>query len=420
MRGGRAVAGGCCLCVLLLTTGGQASGQVNTWQSIGPEGGSVAGIVQDPKNTNVLYAVIDEVPVRVYASTDHGSSWSVRGTADATFQGANVLMIDKNTTSTLYLGGNGVIFKSTDSGQHWATIPNSSGISFWQLMMDPSSPLTFHAIGGKYENSKTYPAYHRSTNAGVSWTTTKIVALEGSPTMLGAAGNMVFATVYLSQSGGYALYRSTNGGVDFVEKTGTISAYMTKALVDPAAPSRAWVGTGAGVYRTTDSGETWTLNDGYVYSISSLYLKTGSPGTLYAGGYFDGVFASTDGGVQWTLRLSGLYGNSGNGMVVEASPSNYVFSARNAGIFRSSDGGQNWQASYNGIVASRVVTVRMAPSQQSYVYAAVDDDAVYKTTRVDNAIVGWDRLGSFLHCGYVNDIAVSPTDPTRAYAVGGT
>jgi hypothetical protein len=231
---------------------------------------------------------------------------------------------------------------------------------------------------------------------------------------------VVFVSTYRSATGTYHLYRSTNGGTDFVERTGTIHEYMTAALVDPSTPSRAWVSSYAGVYRTTDTGENWTLNNGYIYSISEIALQSGNPGRLFASGYFDGIFTSSDAGVNWTLQLSGLWGNAGRGLVVEPYPSNYLFSARNAGIFRSSDGGQNWQPSHSGIAATRVVTVRMAPSQPSVVYSAVDDDAVYRTTGIGNIPVTWQRLGNFMHCGYVNDIAVSPADPGKVYAVGGT
>lgn len=396
------------------------SGQVNSWQALGPEGGSVAAIVQDPANVNTLYAVIDEAPSRVYRSTDHGATWVLRGSVATTYSGNMRLAVDPAAPSRLFLAASNSLYRSTDAGQQWTNLSTPVGVSLWHVRMESGSSLTIHGIGGHWENSTTYPVYHKSTDGGNTWRTTNIISEEGSPVMLDAAGAVVFVSVYRYTPGTYELYRSTDGGASFVEKTGSIGEYMLAALVDPATPSRVWVSSYAGVYRTTDTGETWTLSAGYVFALSEICLKPGSPASLIGTGYFDGIFTSTDAGVNWTLQTSGLYGNGGSGLVVEALPSNTVFNARNAGIFRSSDGGKNWQPSSTGIAASRVVTVRMAPSQPSVVYAAVDDDAVYKTAAIGALPVIWQRLGNFMHCGYVNDIAVSPADAGKAYAVGGT
>ena len=81
-----------------------------------------------------------------------------------------------------------------------------------------------------------------------------------------------------------------------------------------AAAASEW--HGAGVWRSNDLGETWTLSsEGFAHSDPELKLSkitglTAAPGRILAGTEAAGIFESTDGGASWSL-LSTLDGQPG-------------------------------------------------------------------------------------------------------------
>jgi ligand-binding sensor domain-containing protein len=59
-------------------------------------------------------------------------------------------------------------------------------------------------------------------------------------------------------SGGH-VFRSTNGGTSWTDRSGNLPATAVNALVvDPKNSRRLFIGTDRGVWRTTNSGTSWT------------------------------------------------------------------------------------------------------------------------------------------------------------------
>ena len=102
--------------------------------------------------------------------------------------------------------------------------------------------------------------------------------------------------------------------------------------------STEFAGTGAGIYRSTDGGESWTnVNSAF----TDCFLQKGSE--IFAG-FTGGVLKSTDDGIAWTDPNSSLNANILH-MIVKDS----VIYAGGSGIFRSTDDGATWTASENGL-----------------------------------------------------------------------
>lgn len=102
--------------------------------------------------------------------------------------------------------------------------------------------------------------------------------------------------------------------------------------------STEFAGTGAGIYRSTDGGQTWTNVNG---AFANCFIEKGSD--IFAGCYY-GVLKSTDGGITWTDPDSALTSNIEH-MVVKDS----VIYAGGGGMFRSTDDGTTWTAIENGM-----------------------------------------------------------------------
>lgn len=84
--------------------------------------------------------------------------------------------------------------------------------------------------------------------------------------------------------------------------TGTGTRGVSSIIIDPSVPSHIVAGLdGAGIYRTTDSGGSWSAVTLTPLStrIRALVMKPGDGSLLYAGTYGDGVYRSTDSGITW-------------------------------------------------------------------------------------------------------------------------
>jgi hypothetical protein len=107
---------------------------------------------------------------------------------------------------------------------------------------------------------------------------------------------------------GSGVYKSTNGGAGW--SNGTSGAVKSLAI-DPRTPSNVYAGTGdRGVLKSADGGATWTaVNSGLTNHLEALGVHAGvrvvaldpiAPATVYAG-TVAGVFKSTDAGENWSL-----------------------------------------------------------------------------------------------------------------------
>ncbi len=107
---------------------------------------------------------------------------------------------------------------------------------------------------------------------------------------------------------------------------------MRSITVDPATPTTLYAAVG-GVYRSVDSGVTWTSVNGNLPStvtagdgtVSAIVIDSSSPGVnptwgnLYAAADGAGVYASSDGGVTWTL-IPGLPGADDSVLTLALDP----------------------------------------------------------------------------------------------------
>jgi photosystem II stability/assembly factor-like uncharacterized protein len=148
-------------------------------------------------------------------------------------------------------------------------------------------------------------------------------------------------------------------------------------------------GTGGGVFKTENCGETWTpVSDGQIStgSIGSIDVSESNPNTVYVGTgsaairsnviIGRGAYKSTDAGRTWEfigLKEAGQIG----AIVVHPSNPNVVWAAAlgspfgpNAerGVFKTTDGGRTWKKTLfvNNETGARVVAVNMSNPNELY------------------------------------------------------
>src|SRR5437016_8787981 len=130
---------------LLVTSSMTAMGGINSWTSIGPDGGFIMALAIDPVTPATLYA--GTYRGGVFKSTDGGESWSAVNTG---LPDLNVfsLAIDPQTPTTLYVGiERAGVFKSTNGGGSWSAVNTGLDptIQVSALAIDPQTPATLYA-----------------------------------------------------------------------------------------------------------------------------------------------------------------------------------------------------------------------------------------------------------------------------------
>ena len=235
--------------------------------------------------------------------------------------------------STFYIGAvGGGVFKTTDAGETWHSLWDAEPTgSIGAIAVAPTDPSIIYVGSGEglaRPDLSTGDGVYKSTDAGKTWThlglrdTQQIGQLAVDPTN----ANIVFVAAEghpYGPNNERGLYKSTDGGATFKrvlfvdDKTGA-----SEVRIDPQHPNivfagmwqrqegpwenGSWQGTGGGLFRSSDGGDTWKKITG--------------------GGLPDGI-------EQVNLTISPT---DSNRIYIEAAY------GRRVGLYRSDDGGSTW------------------------------------------------------------------------------
>jgi photosystem II stability/assembly factor-like uncharacterized protein len=137
---------------------------------------------------------------------------------------------------------------------------------------------------------------------------------------------------------------------------GNIGGRIRSLVIHPTNTSTMFAGSvGGGIWKTTNGGTTWQVVDDFMtnLAVASLAMNPANPSTMYAGtgeGFYNadgirgaGIFKSTDGGTTWTQLAATATSNFYYVNRIAISPNgSTVLAATRTGIFRSLDGGTSW------------------------------------------------------------------------------
>ena len=249
---------------------------------------------------------------RLYVSNDRGQSWTPLGTPGFPYTWNNsgpALLLDPLTPTTIYAASmcqsvtnNCGVSKSTDGGLTWTVSSNSPPLPILGLAIDPKTPSNLYASTGF--------GIFKSTDGAATWSPTGSLGEAGAVAAVAVDplnSAVVYASVGNSLSAG--IYKSTDSGATFTAiSNGLPSGWFANSLVlVPSVPGRVYaIGSFAptkDIYRTDDSGNTWMkvgsgLPDG---PVSALAVDPGNSSVVYAAPSAGGLYRSTDAGATFSL-----------------------------------------------------------------------------------------------------------------------
>ena len=433
-------------------------GDTAAWNFVGPTnvGGRVAALAVDPTTTpSTVYAAI--TAGGIMKSTDGGVTW----TPDWPSSNVQVMgALARGSDGTLWAGtgeanpsgggdefltdaapmGNG-IYKSTDGGQNWqlSGLPNSG--AFGKIAVNPDNPNeVWAAASGWLEVTSSQRGLYHTTNGGRTW-----VKSLAPP-------------------------NSTTGAIDVAVDPANPDIILA-ALWDRSRSDGSFYygGTGSGLYRSTNDGQSWTrLDNSDITGPVCSWDRTGSglnvspdlsrigiafapsdPNRVYIqSSGFDGpdkgFYISNDAGQTWTCS-GGEPGSNTAGyewafgkLWVDPANENHVFAA-DVSLRESTDGGDTWTSSRGP--HSDNTSMAWDPNVPNKVYLGTDGGVYYSTqngatnTWTHAAVEPWNQVyhlsvsqqdSSRMVAGLQDQGSVrswtpgtEPTDPTQWNSYGG-
>ena len=377
------------------------------WSGNANAGGRVASIACHP--TNAALAYIGTASGGVWKTVDSGANWTPLTDAMPNLN-TGAVRIDRNFPETIYAGtgeyvsgslGDG-LYRSLDGGLTWSTLVSSSILgsrcSGLEVISGTSatSPATIHWTGSS--------GYRRSTTGGNSWS---ISGLNADCSDL-AVNRTDPQIVYVARRSS-GIYKSTNGGTSFtllsggLPTTGFTRIVMSIAPSAPATLYAAFVSSSTsgleGLYKTIDSGATWTrltATPDFPNPQGSWDLSIGIDPTnanhLYCGGVspvyqIAGVIESTNGGTSWT-EISATGGQiHPDQQCIAFGANNVPWFGCDGGIWRRASG--QWINCNATLAAIQNYTIAQHPSDPNRMMAGTQDNGSNGTA---TGSVAWGQL----------------------------
>lgn len=402
---------GACGTVLKSSNGGE------TW-SLANSGLTAPGayaLAVDQETPSIVYVATTD---GVFRSSDGAATWTRASIGLPPFSEIDALVIDPESSSTLYSGtASGDTFKSIDGGSSWRSPDIFLGrVHALAVSGETPSGVFVGTSMGVFE----------SDIAFTEWTF-KTTGIKARPTGTLAIDGATRPALYTVDIDGSVLKRTDIGGSWVAQPVGLVGAVRSLAI-DPETPNTIYVSADTStldedvgsIFKSVDGGATWTpsstgLVEGFV--TERLLIARSNPATLYASDFTDNQqYRSTNGGASWTFI------GSANARILAVDPSNaaILYAAANQGALKSIDGGATWTAINAGFGGfAYVLALTVDPITPSTLYCGTLDNGIFKS--VDGGST-WTAINEGLPTGFdlrgltVRSVVVDPTRSSVVYA----
>jgi photosystem II stability/assembly factor-like uncharacterized protein len=309
--------------------------------------------------------------------------------------------------STLYVGSDGLISKSTDGGDTWTNLTEGISIrQFYRIGCSKTNP--YKILGGSQDNGTsvyTEDHWHEWLGADgmeciVDYTNDDIVY-----------GTSQFGNFYKSTNGG------NHGGVSISQPGG--GAWVTPFVMHPTDPQILFVGL-ENVRKTTNGMNSWTTISNFTGGdINAMAIAESDPDYLYVS-KSSTIYRTKDGGTHWDNISTGLPGgyityitvHPENPEKIAVSLSGY---SDNQKVYTSNDGGDTWTNISDNLPNLPANCVVYHNDENAGLYVGMDVGVYYR----DDTFTEWEAFMTGLPNVIVNELEINyPSGKIRAGTYG--
>lgn len=417
------------------------------YRLIGPfRGGRSAAVTGVPNNPNLYY--FGATGGGIWKTLDGGRSWG--NISDGFFGGSiGAISVSESDPNVIYVGGGEKtvrgnvssgygVWKSVDAGKTWTESGLKNSRHVPRISIDPKNHDIVYAgvLGNIYKPTQERGVF-KSTDGGKTWRKTLfanedagVVDLLIDPTnsrILYASTWNVHRTPYSLSSGGEgsALWKSTDSGETWTEisiKKGFPEGVLgiIGVTVSPINNQRVWAivenKDEGGLYRSDDGGDTWSQVNSErslrqrAWYYTRVYADTKDVNTVYVLNV--NYHKSTDGGKTFDTSTA-PHGDHHDLWIAPENPDRMII-GDDGGAQVTYDGGQTWSTYHNQPTAQfyRVTTDNHFPYR---IYAAQQDNSTIRIShRSDGYVISednWEETAG----GESAHIAVDPENDDIVY-----
>jgi photosystem II stability/assembly factor-like uncharacterized protein len=352
------------------------------WRNVGPfRGGRTRAVSGVPGRPSVFY--IGAVNGGVWKTTDFGRTWTPIFDHEPTGS-IGALEVATSDPSVIYVAsGEGLhrpdlsvgdgMYKSIDGGTTWTHLGLRDGQQISQMAIDPRDPnRLFVAVAGHPYGPNPERGIYRSIDGGQSF---EKVLYKDENTGAGdvkidpSNANIVYATLWEAREGpwengewngtGGGVFKSTDGGQSWHPLAGGLPSGIVQAYVaiSRSNPMRLFASVATKekveLYRSSDGGDTWTVATTDARPKNRIgggdlpvpMIDPKNPDVLYMVSTV--TWKSVDGGKTWTGFRGAPGGDDYQNIWINPSDSNTIILTSDQGAIVTVNGGATWSSWYN-------------------------------------------------------------------------
>lgn len=296
------------------------------WVLLGqPDGGDVVEIAVDPANPATVFAGTSN---GIYRSRNEGDSWSpaLNGEIGA----EDEILFHPVNSNFIYVDRE---YASQNGGDSWQSI-------------DPNFRIDLANPGVLY-TSNSCDGIQKSTDNGRTWFSIENGLPQICPNYASLLpvdstdGKTVYASVPISKDETstleYALFRSNDGGSNWIFASNIFTQPIYSAAVDPSDPTTIFVHYEGSWFRSVDSGQTWFL---LPQALGTLYPQ--GSGIVYSQVSGDILRSSDEGNTWQSIWASVGYTETGRIAKLDPGKPNTLFVLSSGNLYVTENAGSQW------------------------------------------------------------------------------